>query len=543
MEEEPALSPDGKTVAFVARANGHRHIWLRLLAGGAPLQVTRDLIDHREPRWSPDSSSLIYFTVSSESARGGTLWEVAAFGGEPRRLTAAAAGGDVSPDGRALALVRFADDGVELATVSRDGSRTLNVQTLGQNGVFSSVRWSPDGQWLALQRLDEAFNQLVLVVPSTGGDPVVVARSSRILGYSWLPDSSGIVYSSASGSTILYPPTSNLHTVNRDGTGDRPLTFGDVSYTQPDIRGTGELVATRTQIQSDLWRFPLGGSPQENTRAGVRITRQTGQVQTVSVSPDGTQVAYLSDSGGHGNIWVSNVDGSGTRQVTFEQGPDVSIGVPIWSSTSDDITYIVSRSGGANGLWLVKSDGSSPRELVPTGIGASWSGDGRWLYYNTGTGGDACIMKIRFPAAVEPPTTVRCDGASAAGIAPDGSALYFVRFPNGVLEAEINKASPEDAPPTVLARVALDRVPHHPRQLVPTVSPDGSALVMPLIDGQTTNLWVQPTNGGAMYPVTDFGDRSVLIARRVAWAPDGRSLYAAVGDIDSDIVLLGGLLR
>ena len=186
MEEEPALSPDGKTVAFVARANGHRHIWLRLLAGGAPLQVTRDLIDHREPRWSPDSSSLIYFTVSSESARGGTLWEVAAFGGEPRRLTAAAAGGDVSPDGRALALVRFADDGVELATVSRDGSRTLNVQTLGQNGVFSSVRWSPDGQWLALQRLDEAFNQLVLVVPSTGGDPVVVARSSRILGYSWL---------------------------------------------------------------------------------------------------------------------------------------------------------------------------------------------------------------------------------------------------------------------------------------------------------------------------------------------------------------------
>ena len=293
-----------------------------------------------------------------------------------------------------------------------------------------------------------------------------------------------------------------------------------MSYTQPDVRGAGEIVATRTQIQSDLWRFPLGGSPQENTRAGVQITRQTGQVQTASVSPDGTQVAYLSDSGGHGNIWVSNIDGSGTRQVTFEQDPDVSIGVPVWSSTADDITYIVSR-GGTTGLWLVKSDGSSPRELVPVGIGASWSGDDRWLYYNTSIDGNACIVKIPLPAAA-PPTTVRCDGASAAGIAPDGSALYFMRFPNGVLEAEIHKASPEDAPPTLLARVALDRVPHHPRQLVPTVSPDGSALAMPLIDGQTTNLWIQPTNGDTMYPVTDFGDRAVLIARRVAWAPDGR---------------------
>ena len=42
MEESPAISPDGKTVAFVARAGGKRQIWVRLLAGGAPLQITRD---------------------------------------------------------------------------------------------------------------------------------------------------------------------------------------------------------------------------------------------------------------------------------------------------------------------------------------------------------------------------------------------------------------------------------------------------------------------------------------------------------------------
>ena len=44
-------------------------------------------------------------------------------------------------------------------------------------------------------------------------------------------------------------------------------------------------------------------------------------------------------------------------------------------------------------------------------------------------------------------------------------------------------------------------------------------------------------------PGTDFGDRATVIARRVSWAPDGQHLYAAVADIDADIVLLDGLVR
>ena len=64
MEESPAISPDGKFVAFVARAGGKRQIWLRVLAGGAPRQITTDGADHEQPRWAPDSSSFIYFVPS-----------------------------------------------------------------------------------------------------------------------------------------------------------------------------------------------------------------------------------------------------------------------------------------------------------------------------------------------------------------------------------------------------------------------------------------------------------------------------------------------
>jgi Tol biopolymer transport system component len=256
-------------------------------------------------------------------------------------------------------------------------------------------------------------------------------------------------------------------------------------------------------------------------RAGVRITHQTGQAQTASSSPDGMEVAYLSDSGGHGNIWVARTDGSGSRQVTFEQDPNVSIGVPVWSKTGRYIAYIVTRNG-TTGLNLVAPDGSGVREIVDRGIGAAWSGDDRWLYYGV-TGGKRCIEKLPMPGGVA--VAVRCDNAGAVSVSRDGSAMYFttnLTGTRGVIDTEIRRASPEDGPSVLLAVVAGDRVPVIPTQLVPTLSPDGSALAMALLDGDTAN-------------------RSVLIARRVAWSPDSRYLYAAVADIESDIVLFEGL--
>ena len=54
VEEAPALSPDGRSVAFAAASGGRRQVWVRLVAGGAPLALTTDDVDHYAPRWSPD---------------------------------------------------------------------------------------------------------------------------------------------------------------------------------------------------------------------------------------------------------------------------------------------------------------------------------------------------------------------------------------------------------------------------------------------------------------------------------------------------------
>jgi hypothetical protein len=142
-------------------------------------------------------------------------------------------------------------------------------------------------------------------------------------------------------------------------------------------------------------RFPVTGSTGDNTKKGVAITHQTGQIQTPSASPDGKEIVYLSDSGGHANLWVATVDGSHPpRQIYFERDPAVTIGVPIWSPAGDKIKFL--RIQGAVNESLINPDGSGAREFVQDGSAAVWSAQGQRLYYSYNKGHDnTCIKRFR----------------------------------------------------------------------------------------------------------------------------------------------------
>jgi Tol biopolymer transport system component len=213
------------------------------------------------------------------------------------------------------------------------------------------------------------------------------------------------------------------------------------------------------------------------------------------------------------------------------------IGIPVWSPAGDRIVIVQARSG-VNSEWLINPDGSGLRELVPRGAGAAWSGDGRWLYYfiaaNVENRPTFCIEKI--PVAGGSAIRVRCDAANSA-VSSDGSAIYY--SPRVSTEGEIHKAQPMDGPSQSFAYVPQSRIPFVPQGYV--LSPDNRWLTMPLKDAGTTNIWGFPTDGGPPRQFTDFGQRPILIARQVSWAPDGKSIYAAVVETDADIVLLDGM--
>ncbi len=536
VEEQPAVSPDGKWVAFIAPDKGRRQVWVRLLAGGSPASVTHDNADHEHPRWTPDSSSLIYFSSAAKEGEPGTLWEVAAVGGVPRPIASSQGEGDVSHDGHRIVTFRRQDNNTVLVILSRDGTKAERVKALLSGSEYHSPRWSPDDHWIAFDgNTVGPFNHTVYVMEdAAGGQPKPVVSASNIQGVAWLPDGSGLVYASSAGSTMLYPPIFNLRTVLKEGGPSRQLTFGGESYVEPDIAAAGRVFASRVRMQSDIWRFPVAGSAEDNTRNGVGITHQTGQVQTPSVSPDGKQIVYLSNSGGHANLWVGSLDGSSpSRQIFFERDPAVAIGVPIWSPAGGRIVF-VHNQGAVIDEWLVNPDGSGPLEFIRQGFRAVWSPRGDWLYYTTEKEAATCIHKI--PAAGGSPSNVRC-GASGIALSSDGSSIYYI--PSYARENEIFRARPENGPGQLLARYDRSRIP-----LAPTgyaLSPNDQWLAVPLKDAGTTNVWAISTVDGSFRQITDFR-RPTLIARQVSWSPDGKFIYAAVVDVDADVMSFDGML-
>jgi Tol biopolymer transport system component len=85
-----------------------------------------------------------------------------------------------------------------------------------------------------------------------------------INGFAWLPDSTGIIYSSSRGGTMPYLPTLNLWKVNlRDGS-VRQVTSGETSYMSPDISSSGAVLVSRMKLQTDIWKFPVDGRPADN---------------------------------------------------------------------------------------------------------------------------------------------------------------------------------------------------------------------------------------------------------------------------------------
>ena len=544
LKETPAVSPDGKMVAFVSIVGGRRQIWIRLLAGGGLLQLTRDDANHMCPRWAPDSSALMYFTPPASESEDGMLWEIGALGGWPRQIISASAGGDISHDGQRIALLQPAESQLALVVASRDGSRADRLALL-PDGYYTCVRWAPDDRSIAFQRLSHAgFTGCIDVCRVDTGERYEVVGGPLFEGLAWLPDGSGFVYSSSHGSTVLYPPLFNLRTVRLDGSGDRQLTFGDQSYVEPDVHASGKVVAGRIASRSDIWKIPVGGTPAENTSGAIRVTRQTGQVRVPSVSPDDREVVFVSDTGGHTNLWIARTDGSGVRPITFETDPSTAIGVPVWSPRGDHIAFVRSDAGKA-ATWVIRPDGRGLR-MVARGWAPAWSSDGRWLYYwRLGTEPGALE---RIPIDGGAFELIReGSGINIPALSPDGTTLFLTRTVHlnvrgiwGTGFAEYIRASPPDGPAEMLARVPDERLPRRLPNIA--LSPDGEHLTLLLIDGATTNIWSLPTAGGPMRPVTDFGDRPTLIARNVSWSRDSQHIYAAIADLQTDVVLLAGLI-
>ncbi len=192
----PALSPDGRKVAFAALNS----LWVAPTSGGgAPRRIVRaDATRYvLAPSWSRDGRALLY-----ADDRDG-LFEVRRRDLASGEETVLATGGRVqpalSPDGGRLAALDMSGNLV-LRTLSDGGERVL-AAPMGAGGLPGRPSWSPDGRYLAYcdrnrlnRRFREGYNVIRVVDTETGRDRLFalaehVSISDRYdSGPVWSPD-------------------------------------------------------------------------------------------------------------------------------------------------------------------------------------------------------------------------------------------------------------------------------------------------------------------------------------------------------------------
>ncbi|MGW7263061.1 cell wall-binding repeat-containing protein [Streptomyces sp. NPDC054842] len=186
--------------------------------------------------------------------------------------------------------------------------------------------WSPDGSRVAYVR-----NNRVETRRYTGSTLVRIQEQGSMT-------SVGDPTFLYSGSTIVYSGGGRLRYAPSDGSRyAQPLfsTAEDGCDRKPSAAANGLIAFVRT---GDTCGSPTGSAIwlYDDTTGGFTKLADSGD--DPAISPDGTQVAFVRESGGGSRLFVVNVDGTGERQLTF----DDAAYAPAWAPTG---TRIVVTNG------------------------------------------------------------------------------------------------------------------------------------------------------------------------------------------------------
>ena len=214
-------------------------------------------------------------------------------------------------------------------------------------------------------------------------------------------------------------------------------------------------------LMGHIYRMSATGGEAENLTdsSGIALNFHP------AISPDGAQIAFISDRSGQSNLWVMNSDGSEPKQV-FKEGMVRAV-TPEWTN---DGNYILiqrqSLTGSGSGIWMYHKDGGEGIEIT-NGSWPSVSDVDSYLYYYEGVGPRAGIglndalkgfnqlRRYDFESGDITEVTngvaaqqIRSSsgGGYAGEVSPDGRYLAFARqIPDGTINYRGHKFGPRTA--------------------------------------------------------------------------------------------------
>jgi serine/threonine protein kinase len=369
---QPALSPDGLRIAFVAKnADGKQVLWIRPL-NSAVAQPMSGTDGATYPFWSADSRYVAFFAA-------GKLSKVDSSGGPPQALCDASAGRGGSW-GSSGTIVFAPDTNSGLAQVDAAGGTRVPLTT--PDAKETSHRW-PDF-------LPDGNHFLYFAHGSTIADSGIYlaalnAKARKLL----LRNDSNAIY--AAPGYLLFV---------RDTT----LMAQRFSLRSLALEGEAKPVADRVAVNGDIWRSILtvsangellyqhgaaGGGSQlvwydASGKAGELVLPETADYYQPALSPDGSRLVFYLETSGVGDIWEVDLARHTKTRITF--GPQYS-SYPIWWPDGKSIVFSYGSSAAGDALYRQNADGTGSKEkLLEEAPGVfispfSITPDGRYIAY------------------------------------------------------------------------------------------------------------------------------------------------------------------
>jgi tricorn protease len=427
----PRFSPDGKWIAFSSNRYGNLDVFVMPTEGGQPSRLTFHSAGDQVLSWTPDGKRVLFSSNRGERF-GAMLYTVDLTGGMP-----VSAGPDIgtaasySPDGNRLAFNRKAQ------VYWRKGYRGSNQSDItvmdvaaGKftdltdfNGMDSWPMWGRDGYLYFVSDRDGAATNLFRVAEKGGNAEKVTPFTSGDVRWPAISgDGRMIAFEHDFGLWLLDTQTRQARKVPIRIAAEvqENLAESRVYRSEADdyaLAPNGRRIAF--SVHGEIFTAPV-------EEGDLRpVTHSAWREVSPVYSPDGSRIAFVSDSSGREEIWIAPVDAGPAERISDVDALKQGIG---FSPDGKFLAYTASDSR----LRVYGFDSKRTTVLVSAKYGSMstpvWSPDGRWIAYSRpGNDRQNDIYMVAAAGGDEHQVTFDSYNDTAPEFSSDGRTLYFRR--------------------------------------------------------------------------------------------------------------------
>ena len=491
---EPAVSPDGRRVAYVFDGS----LWVRDLDRLEPrrLPSTEGALT---PFWSPDGREIAFLA-------GTNLWRIPVEGGrrqlvcDLRGNVAGGRGGWWAADG--TIVFSRGNSGIYSAPAVGGDAREIIAVAPETEGDLHEPSVLPDGGILFVVHPDSAGPGVLAVQYGDERTVLLDLAGHRILDPRYVATGHIVYERTGQSNDGIWALPYDL--AGRRTTGEPVLIVPDAA--EATVSADGQLVYLNAQASGEEQMVILDASG----AVVEEVTDPSPGLGAPCLSPDGTRLALAMSDGEEVDVWVQDLR-RGTRSRLTHDGADV---VTSWFPDGERFVF---HSVAAGAVMTRTTDNTAAPERLVEGFGASVSPDGRHVLLvraNATTGRDVFVLDLEEEGAEAAPLVAGPRDDDFPAFAPDGRHFAYVSDETGRREVFLREF-PSGARPVQVSIAGADQAEWS-------------------VDG--TRIYLLSSAGIREVEVAPGADGRVELGRpRLVFAAEGRSLHLNRGfDVDAD---------